>query len=352
MSRGPLLLISLIAVSLVAACTFGAPGGSGTNGDDDAPDGQVGTADDRDGDGRPDAEDNCPDVANADQADADGDTLGDVCDNCPAAANLPVATLGFEQPTQRDHDGDGRGDECDLCPHLAPVGPDADGDADGIGDACDPEPGIANPKPYWNGFYDPPDAMWTARTGALSDWEVARQGNGKVGWRQKMLDGTTRHQLLLAGRRQEHFIQTSIAVDAIDTSQAAVRSATVSYGFEELTSFDAYYSCGVRQNNQNNMSDVVVALQHDEMNTGDINAVSWGGTLIGTTVDVTARATRTGNPAPDQGGSALGCAGTEGAKTRTAVVSSIQRPDGQVGLRTFGMTAWFDYIFVVEPRPR
>jgi hypothetical protein len=36
----------------------------------------------------------------------------------------------------------------------------------------------------------------------------------------------------------------------------------------------------------------------------------------------------------------------------SSMVTSTARPDGQVGLRTFGMTAWFDYIFVVEPRPR
>jgi hypothetical protein len=43
-------------------------------------------AEDRDGDGVPDADDNCPDDPNPDQADADGDGIGDVCDNQPPVA--------------------------------------------------------------------------------------------------------------------------------------------------------------------------------------------------------------------------------------------------------------------------
>jgi len=343
---------SLILVSLTAACTFGAPSSGGTGDGDDAPDAQDG-ASDRDGDGVPDDRDNCPEVANQGQEDGDGDGVGDACDNCVSVANPRRATLGFDQPIQRDHDGDGRGDECDLCPHLTSAMSNIDTDGDGIGDACDPEPAVANPAPYWNGFYDPPDAMWSARRGSISDWEVVRRDDGKIGWRQKVLDGTTRHQILLAGRRQEHWVQTVISVESIDTSQQpALRSATVSYGFEDLGTMDGYFSCGVRQNNQNNMSDVVVALQHDEANTLDTSVMSWGGALVGTTVAVSARADRIGSTSPDQGTSSLSCAGVEGAKTKSATVSSVVRPDGQVGLRTFGMTAWFDYIFVVEPRPR
>jgi hypothetical protein len=148
-------------------------------------------------------------------------------------------------------------------------------------------------------------------------------------------------------------VQTVISVDAIDTSQQpALRSATISYGFEALPQFDAYFSCGVRQNNQSNASDLVVALQHDETNTFDSDVAAWGGTLVGTTVAVTARADRTGSPSPGQGGSMLSCVGADGTKRESSMVTSTARPDGQVGLRTFGMTAWFDYIFVVEPRQR
>jgi hypothetical protein len=227
-----------------------------------------------------------------------------------------------------------------------------DTDTDGIGDACDPEPAIANPKPYWNGFYDAPESAWRARTGAVSDWEVVRRDDGTIGWRQKVLDGT-RRQILISGTRQESWVQTAIAVDGIDTSQQpAMRAAGVSYGFEALTFFDGYFGCGVRQNNQSNASEVLVALVHDEANTGDAQTIAWGGTLVGTTVAVTARGDRTGSTTPGQGGSMLSCVGFDGMKRENPMVSTSARPDGQVGLHTIGMTALFDYIFIVEPRPR
>src|SRR6185295_12938935 len=104
----------------------------------------------------------------------------------------------------------------DPCPHI--VGPTGDADGDGIGDACDPEPAVANPPAYWNGFYDPPDGAWTVPPGAgtLADWQVVRRPiSGAIGWQQLALDGSQRHQILLAGVRQEHQVVSRIVLDQL-----------------------------------------------------------------------------------------------------------------------------------------
>ena len=342
MMRGILPLLSLIA-----ACSFSAPDLDGEAGPDAA------GADDPDRDGVADADDNCPMVANPDQADGDGDGVGDACDNCAAIANPPKATLGFAAPVQRDHDGDGRGDECDLCPHLASASPDADPDGDGIGAACDPEPAVANPPPYWNGFYDPPDDTWQVarNAGSKDDWELAELG-GKLGWRQKVLDNR-RHQLLLGGPdRQEHFVQTSIVAGAMDGGVAAA-SATITYGFYRISSTsDLYFSCGPRRAPAGGTSVIVAAVQRDDADEGVAGSGIWSGGFEGAAIDVTARGDRVGATQPEQGSSALACNASEDAVTAQATRSSGYFPDGRIGLRTFGMTAWFDYVFAVEPRPR
>jgi hypothetical protein len=227
-----------------------------------------------------------------------------------------------------------------------------DADTDGIGDACDPEPNAANPAPYWNGFYEAPDTLWSAVAGSAADWGLVAR-DGKLGWQQKTLD-QGRHQLLHTQRYLESFIQSSIIVDAIaDSTVPALRSATVTYGYERITSQDAYYSCGMLWNTGGTgTSSLVVGLQHDDLFTVEVSTTGWIGGFVGKTIDVTGRGDRTGSPQPNNGNSALRCGGTDGTVAQTAMYNSIQRPDGQIGLRTFGMTAWFDYIFVVEPRPR
>jgi hypothetical protein len=347
-----LLLTAMLLAAAAAGCTFSSPG-SGHGGDDgdDAPDGSITDPDDSDGDGVT-GNDNCPGVANQDQADADGDGVGDACDSCGSVANPRKATPGFDKPVQRDHDGDGRGDECDLCPHVASAAPDDDPDGDGIGTACDPEPGIRNPAPYWNGFYDPPDATWQvpAKGGSKADWEVVARDGGAVGWRQSVMDATQRHQLLLAGGRPESFVQTSLVVEEIagPGGPAAYRSATVSYGFgQNILGEDLYFSCGARRDAGSSASDVVVAVQIDDTySTGLVAADGWSDPMVGVPLSVTAHADRT-----QLGGTALRCAGSDGQLTREPAFSTGTRPGGQVGLRAFGMRVWFDYIFIVEPRP-
>jgi Thrombospondin type 3 repeat len=351
MKRGILLAVT---VALLGACSFASPGASGGDDDGDGGDDTIddpgGDPGDTDGDGVA-AGDNCPATPNKAQTDGDGDGVGDACDNCPATANPPQATLGRDAPIQRDHDGDGRGDACDLCPHLASAGPDEDPDGDGIGTQCDPEPSVKNPAPYWNGFYEPPGTDWQvpAKGGSLADWELAPREGGALGWRQRTLDTSQRHQLLLGGDRQEHFVQTSMIIDEIAGPGGAtpLRSATVSYGFERSGGGqDVYYSCGVRRDTSDGGSDVVVAVQVDDSNGGGVTAAPWSGGMVGVPLAVTARADRGG-----LGGASLRCASSDGQAAQEPTLGTTTNPGGQVGLRAFGMRVWFDYIFIVEPRP-
>jgi len=350
MKRGILLAAT---TALLGACSFVSPdlaGGGGDDGDDTTDDPNPDDPGDMDGDGVAES-DNCPDMPNPAQGDGDGDGVGDACDNCAAVPNPREATLGADAPIQRDHDGDGRGDACDLCPHLASTSPDEDPDSDGIGTQCDPEPGIRNPAPYWNGFYEAPGTDWQVpgKGGSRADWELVRRANGALGWRQSALDTSQRHQLLLSGDRQEHFVQTSMVIDEIAGPGGAtpLRSATVSYGFDRNgLSQDVYFSCGVRRDTSNGASDVVVAVQVDDSNNGGVNATSWGGGMVGVPLQVTARADRGA-----VGGASLRCTGSDGQAKQEPTLGTSTSPSGQIGLRTFGMRVWFDYIFIVEPRP-
>ncbi|MEO8703169.1 MAG: thrombospondin type 3 repeat-containing protein [Kofleriaceae bacterium] len=330
MLKGALLALAL------GACSF-EPGQSAA-GDDVAIDAQPENPNDPDGDGV-EATDNCPTTPNADQADTDSDGLGDVCDNCLANPN----------PLQRDHDGDGRGDECDMCPHIAAPS-DVDDDGDGIGLDCDPEPSVKNPPAYFNGFYDPPDATWTVAAGLITDWEVVTLEDGRVGWRQKVLDGSKRHQILLVGSRQEHYLESSVIIETVAAADATsdLRSATISYGFARGGTTDFYFNCGVRRDVSGTpTNDVIATALRDDTNDDDAST-EWTGT-IDTAIHFTATGTRSGGSGAGTGTSALKCNAVQDATTQPISNNSGDIPDGRIGLRTYGMTAWFDYIFDVEP---
>jgi hypothetical protein len=304
---------------------------------------------DSDGDGIDNAHDNCPDVANPDQTDTDGDGVGDACDNCPTVKNPPVATMGFAKPIQRDHDSDGLGDECDPCPHIPATPTDKDTDGDGIGDACDPQPTVKNAGPYFNGFYDPPDDSWNVpnNNGKLTDWAVVQHTDGALGWRQTVLDGD-RHQLIHTGKTGQHYIETSIMVDGVaEASGGAVqREAAASYGFLTSGGGDVYFTCGItRDTSKSTNNNFVTADWLQDTTIKGQNAAQWPNAVDNTAIHVVGMATRVGSIQDDQGSSALNC---KAGNNVMASSNADPSPDGMFGLHTFGMTAWFDYVFYVE----
>ena len=327
---------------LVAACAFSPPTGEA------GPDASDPTSDD-DGDGVLNAADNCLAMANTDQADGDGDAVGDACDNCVAIANPPIATGAAT--LQRDHDGDGRGDACDACPHLA--GGDDDADGDGIGLACDPEPSVANPPPYWNGFYEAPDAQWSvpAGRGELADWKIVER-DGKLGWAQTVLDGSKRHHLVLAGVRPETHVMSAFIVDQVSPGDgtSSLRTTMVSFGYTKSTTTgdEYYFNCGVRTDTSLDNSTVIASAFRNDTPRDD-QSLPWSADVTNKLTVVTGRADRIGGSGPRTGDSSLACDADNSISQQRVTNQSTDYPDGQIGLRTYGMTAWFDYVFVVEP---
>lgn len=315
------------------------------------------TGPDADGDGVKDSDDNCPAVANHDQLDSDGDGVGDACDNCPMVANPPKMTGG--QMIQRDHDGDGMGDECDPCPHISSkTDPTSatDSDHDGIGDACDPQPDTQNPTPYFNGFYEAPDANWMVVAGQATDWEVQTLSDGSIGWHQKINnDGNVRREILMKDVKREHYVETSYLIDGVsaDYGGAEVHGAEVAFGYIPAGGGmpDFNFTCGVSHDNPNNAdTTVVLSLKGDSIQTSFSAGKAWPGGLTNRRVHVVASGLRTGSTQPKMGGTALTCVTSADGTSAVSVTAAAPPyyPDGQFGLHTYGASAWFDYIFYVE----
>lgn len=322
-----LLLVGLVDASI--ACSFPRPA-------DSEPDGPT-------SDGAPDAS----------GLDSDQDGVDDAFDNCVAVANPKVETMG-RGLVQRDHDGDGRGDACDPCPHLE-AATDTDADGDGIGTACDPDDTVKNPPAEFNGFYDPPSASdWSAPSGvgSITDWEVVRTADNKLWWKQKVLDGT-RHQLLRNRPEiKEVYVDTTFRIHEIQPAAGpdVLRSVGVTYGFFRQGGVDLYFSCGVRHDAQAlvNMT-ASTAYSDNTLRTGENQEVSWTGNLVERSVHVIGRSTQVDRGGGDKD-SSLSCTAYAPDPPLDRLVNSTSTlfPDGKVGLRTFGMAASFDYIFIVD----
>lgn len=284
----------------LAGCTFehGASGNGGTDDDDSSnPGGSGSPTGDGDGDGVPNATDNCAGMPNA---------------------------------NQRDHDGDGRGDLCDVCPHLPDTGSDAD--ADGVGDACDPNP-IDNGDhiALFDGFYEP--SSWQTVIGGPS-WQVQ---NGAL--RQTQTDSAA--QVVRGLTSLEHvFIDARLKINAQTPNIQMRRSIGLILGFADA---NHYFFCGLAS-----------AYQGSEVQSGAVST-DWLGnaqydyapgafaspmgsdwlTLQATTTD-------------DNGSARVDCMSHRASTTGTATYYSDDEVSGDIGLRTNGVDASFDYVFVVE----
>jgi hypothetical protein len=143
--------------------------------------------------------------------------------------------------------------------------------------------------------------------------------------------------------------RTPASFDPLEES-ARITAIGLSPSHDEVIPSDYYFSCGPRRNVGTASNVIVVVVQ---MNTTEMASANmpWSGGLLGTTIHLTARADRVGGTAPQTGDSALACNASDGGIPTGVTLSSTLFPDGQIGLRTFGATAWFDYLFAVEPRP-
>lgn len=305
-----------------------------------------------DADARGDACDNCLMAANDDQKNSDTDALGDACDNCATVTNPPQATMTATGMAlvQRDHDGDGQGDVCDLCPHLASVTPDLDADADGIGEPCDPAPAQKNPPAEFWGFYEMPAATdWdvpAAVAGQRADWEISvtdgsrlwlKQKNPALGW----------YQLHRLKTYQRPWMEAVVRVEAVAPAAGDddLRSSGVIMSYNLNGGTHNYGACSVRRN-VTNSTDVLLSATYDDQNlrNGENNATAWSGGILARDIHLNGNALLVNINDSNQI-----CRGAAAGTTQTTVnAGSFLRPSGQVGVRTYGSVALFDYVFLVD----
>jgi hypothetical protein len=141
---------------------------------------------DFDDDGVPDGDDNCVMDKNPEQYDEDSDTVGDACDNCPHIANL----------TQADNGETNNG-----------------GTADGVGDVCDPRPaGDGDAIVAFDGFNGSTlNANWLLGPGSGTDtWSLS---NGQLRQTSSTID--SRSLLWNDGTLFLAAVHTALEIDGI-----------------------------------------------------------------------------------------------------------------------------------------
>lgn len=291
---------AFLALGMLGACSF-APGSAAVGGDDQpVPDAGGGS--------------------NHGTVDTDGDGVVDDVDNCPMVANAD----------QRDHDADGRGDACDVCPHLADDGADQDGD--GVGDACDPHPDAAGDRiAFFEGFYE--DAPgWGIAIGGETwhfDGATARQVSTDLDHQLQRGDVTV----------SDAVVEIRMKVNAMAMDEGVRRSAGISVGFKAS---DDFYFCGLAAASEESeldagkvYSDFFGTTQFDSL------AAPFGAQMPGDFNVVSAHVRHAGAE------TTVDCAAARGATTASQSYSIDDHADGTVGVRTNGVAASFDYVFVV-----
>lgn len=247
---------------------------------------------------------------------------------------------GASSPGDRDHDGDGVDDERDSCPHLATLS-QADADDDGIGDACDPSNSVRHQRVLFEGFYEAPtEAQWAvAGYGAWTDWViVVRDGRSYL-----------RQSSSQAGRRQlrwrqpvpsAHVLAEAVVDSVMPDGQ---RGVGVLLADRSTLSSGSYGVCAVQRPSGSGAEQVLAAFYLAD--TAMTNSVSpWSSSIEGTTL---LRGWHS------QGGAEgrIDCELQRGAQSRSLFAA---RPEavasGLVGMHTEGVSALFDYLFVIAPR--
>lgn len=253
--------------------------------------------------------------------DTDQDGFVDARDNCPTVGNAD----------QRDHDDDTRGDACDPCPHLVDTG--ADSDQDGVGDACDPHATTGGDRiAFFEGFYDP--VTWENVIGA-NTWQTA---DGTL--RQSQLD--TSYQLVRDDTPDPHdvFVDARVRVNALSTNVTMRRSSGIVLGFDDP---NHYFFCVLVA--QGTGADVNAGEQYtDWLGTPqfDFNPATFDAQMSSDWITVQARTRQTGSSTE------ITCTTRRAQSSATVGFTADRSPHGDVGLRTNGTDASFDYVFVVE----
>jgi hypothetical protein len=302
-----------------AGCSFSGSGDPSTTdgpAGDDTVDARV-DAGDSDPDARPDA----PGL------DTDGDGIADTADNCP----------NLENADQANEDSDDRGNRCDACPHIAGalvIGSDGDADADGIGDQCDPRVG-ADTRVVFLAFDDPADlAGFTPRAGS-NQWSVS-------GGRLHQNDTAHNVQELVWSMAavNDVVVQSHVRVNATPSPGQLIAGIIGGY-FDDAT-MDDEFVCGLRA------ADVGSANRLGAWHYLDPPAVHVSSTNTPYPGSFVAGATNARlylNASDTIGdGSTLLC-GADAVSAALAVPGYI--PVGFAGFRTLGVTASYDYLFVV-----
>ena len=256
-------------------------------------------------------------------ADEDGDGVLDDADNCVVAGNAD----------QRNHDLDSLGDACDLCPHVIDAGRDTD--FDGVGDACDPRPADAGDRiAFFEGFYV--NVAWDPAVGTTP-------------WQPIM--GTLRQPSLSAAHTLvrddtpdlgQVFVDALVRIDAVSTNNAARRSAGVVLAFQDP---NHYIFCGIATG---------TVPQTAEVNAGQVTTDFFGnphydyapGTFPAQMSGSWLRLQAQTSPA-DFGNTRIDCVTHRPGATGSATFVGDAEITGDVGIRTNGADASFDYVFVV-----
>jgi hypothetical protein len=294
---------SLIICALVAGCSFKNGGPSSTGGGG--------------GDGIDAATPGDP------NADSDGDGINDAVDNCPHVAN----------PDQHDKDGDLRGDACDVCPHIADTGADFDGD--GVGDACDPRPTEPGDHiAFFDGFYT--TTAWTPVTGGA--WEI---DSGAL--RQPSADGSFQIMRPETPAPNNVFVEARVRVNAMTQVVGARQAVGLVAGYQDT---DNYFFCGLASTYYGSE---VEAGRVDPIVPGgsfSYNPSDFGDQMTGDWIVLQARTTQAAGNYTH-----LDCTGARAAAHGDAGYDTNSDAAGEISLRTNGVDASFDYVFVVEVPP-
>ncbi|MBK7535624.1 MAG: thrombospondin type 3 repeat-containing protein [Myxococcales bacterium] len=246
---------------------------------------------------------------------------------------------GVEPPDPgQDHDGDGVGDRADGCPHLA-TEQQLDQDLDGIGDECDPDNLVPHRRVLFEGFYEAPSSeLWeVAGQGSLADWTQVLVG-GRSYVRQSSTAGDLR-QLRLKAAVPRAIVETRVLVESAPglglLSVGLLAADRTTYGL-----------CAARRGALTSPGDQVAAgFYRRDGQTDTESTASWTGPLVSGAIRIRGQHTVAGR-------SELVChfAHSEGASISAMAGSSDVDPAGRVGLHTLGISASFDYLFVIAPQ--